>query len=165
MPTFFFQIFFLKKKYFSKNVRDFPMVRNRCQEDVLRAPQEGQRKLSKFYITRISSRCSRAQAANQVSLGIWDQFGRGQRRYRQRNRFQILGNQIRMQRNRFPNLGQTQVFKGFYTPKNVVPFSRDRQLISVSKWSDRCPKRGSALDVDLALNLTMSVHRDSWSAP
>ena len=61
MPTFFFHIFFLKKKYFSKNVRDFPMVRNRCQEDVLRAPQEGQRKLSKFYITRISPRCSRAQ--------------------------------------------------------------------------------------------------------
>ena len=152
MPTFFFQIFFSKKKYFSKNVRNFPMVRNRCQEDVLRAPQEGPRKLSIFYITRISPRCSRLQPGGQVSLGIWTQFGWPQRRCRQRNRFRNLGNPIRMQRNRFPNLGHSRVFNGFYTPKNVVPFSRSRQRIFVSKWSKRCPKRGSALDVDLAVS-------------
>ena len=63
-----------------------------------------------------------------------------------------------MQRNRFPNLGHSQVFNEFYTPKNVVPFSRSRQRIFVSKWSKRCPKRGSALDVDLAVSPILLRH-------
>ena len=147
-PDFFFEkkIFFKKCSKFSNGAESLPRRR------FARATRGSAQTFKILHHQNITALQPSPAPGIEMSPGTWDRFGRRQKRGRQRNRFQILGNQIRMQRNRFPNLGQTGVLKGFYTAKNVVPFSRNRQRIFDSRWSEGCPKRGSGLDVDLAVS-------------